>query len=60
VWACRRRRCCCCCCRLAGTVDEIISFLVGRIESSMRELLDTDLALFVLLLLLLLSPCRHS
>ncbi|KAF6265515.1 phycocyanobilin ferredoxin oxidoreductase-like protein [Scenedesmus sp. NREL 46B-D3] len=32
--------------RLNGTVDEVFSFLVGRLESSMRELLDTDLALY--------------
>jgi hypothetical protein len=38
--------CCCCCCFTAGTVDEVFSFLVGRLESSMRELLDTDLALY--------------
>lgn len=30
----------------AGTVDEVFSFLVGRLESSMRELLGTDLALY--------------
>uniref|UniRef100_A0A383VNQ6 Phycocyanobilin:ferredoxin oxidoreductase n=1 Tax=Tetradesmus obliquus TaxID=3088 RepID=A0A383VNQ6_TETOB len=32
--------------RLNGTVDEVFSFLVGRLESSMRELLGTDLALY--------------
>ncbi|KAF8066305.1 pcyA [Scenedesmus sp. PABB004] len=32
--------------RLNGMVDEVFSFLVGRLEASMRELLETDIALY--------------